>query len=39
VTHLEAMSASAASDPLASIDFRTFLAEFADGFGITEEPD
>lgn len=38
VRHVEAMTASAAGDPLASPEFRQFLAEFSDGFGLIDEP-
>jgi len=37
--HVEAMSASAATDPLASAELRKFLAEFSAGFGLIDEPE
>jgi hypothetical protein len=35
--HVEAMSASAATDPLASTELRKFLDEFSAGFGLIDE--
>jgi hypothetical protein len=35
--HVEAMSAAAASDPLASAELRKFLAGFSAGFGLSDE--
>jgi hypothetical protein len=34
--HVQAMSASAAVDPLASEEFRRFLSEFSSGFGLVD---